>query len=151
MNYNQVVNSVLCCSVMSNSLHPMRPFCSPPGSSVHRISQAEYWCGFPFPSPAGLPNPGSKPTSPALAGRFFTAEPPGKTSSCLLGYFLFVTRKLTEIGSQISAQSAFIMIVPLHLAPHCPSPFCASGSQYPGAASWGSVPFLVSLSTWPSQ
>ena len=26
----------------------------------------EYWCGFPFPSPGDLPNPGIKPTSPAL-------------------------------------------------------------------------------------
>jgi len=32
----------------------------------------------PFPSPGDLPNPGIKPTSPALAGRFFIAEPPWK-------------------------------------------------------------------------
>ena len=28
--------------------------------------------------PGDLPNPGIKPTSPALAGRFFTTDPPGK-------------------------------------------------------------------------
>ena len=42
------------------------------------FSREEYWNGLPFPSPGNLPNPGIKPTSPALAGRFFTTEPPGK-------------------------------------------------------------------------
>ena len=32
----------------------------------------EYWSGLPFPSPGDLPDPGIKPTSPALAGGFFT-------------------------------------------------------------------------------
>ena len=32
----------------------------------------------PFPSPEDLPNPETEPESPALAGGFFTAEPPGK-------------------------------------------------------------------------
>ena len=32
----------------------------------------------PFPSPGHLPKPEMKPTSPALASRFFTTEPPGK-------------------------------------------------------------------------
>ena len=38
----------------------------------------EYWSVLPFPSPGDLPNPGIKPASPALTGRFFTTEPPGK-------------------------------------------------------------------------
>ena len=38
----------------------------------------EYWSGLPFPSLGDLPDTGIKPTSPALAGRFFTGEPPGK-------------------------------------------------------------------------
>ena len=38
----------------------------------------KYWSELPFPSPGDLPDPGIKPTSPALAGRFFTAESPGK-------------------------------------------------------------------------
>ena len=33
--------------------------------------------GLPFPSPGNLPDPGIEPAYPALAGRFFTAEPPG--------------------------------------------------------------------------
>ena len=31
----------------------------------------EYWSGLPFPSPGGLPDPGIKRVSPALAGGFF--------------------------------------------------------------------------------
>ena len=38
----------------------------------------EYWSGLPFPSPGDLPEPGGKPASPAMAGGFFTAKPPGK-------------------------------------------------------------------------
>ena len=33
----------------------------------------EYRSGLPFPSPGNLPDPGTDPASPALAGRFFTA------------------------------------------------------------------------------
>ena len=32
----------------------------------------------PFAPPGDLPDPGIEPQSPALAGRFFTTEPPGK-------------------------------------------------------------------------
>ena len=41
----------------------------------------EYWSGLPFPPPGDLLDPGIEPlsfSSPALAGRFFTAAPPGK-------------------------------------------------------------------------
>ena len=38
----------------------------------------EHWSGLPFPSPRHLPHPGIELESPALAGGFFTAEPPGK-------------------------------------------------------------------------
>ena len=42
------------------------------------FSRQEYWSGSPFPTPGDLPNPGIEPVSPALAGRFFTTEAPGK-------------------------------------------------------------------------
>ena len=42
------------------------------------FSRQEYWSGLPFPSPGDVPDPGIEPTCPALAGRFLTAEPPGK-------------------------------------------------------------------------
>ena len=38
----------------------------------------EYWSGLPFPSAGDLPDPGVETTLPALAGGFFTTEPPGK-------------------------------------------------------------------------
>ena len=38
----------------------------------------EYWSGLPFPSPGDLPDPGIKPTSPALVGGLFSTERPGK-------------------------------------------------------------------------
>ena len=42
------------------------------------FSRQEYWRGLPCPPPGDLPNPGIEPKSPALAGGFFTTEPPEK-------------------------------------------------------------------------
>ena len=45
------------------------------------FSRQKYWNGLPFPTPGNLPDPGIEPmspVSPALGGRVFTAEPPGK-------------------------------------------------------------------------
>ena len=50
--------------------------CHPPLSMG--FSRQEYWNGLPFPPPGNLPNPGIESTSPTLADRFFTTEPPGK-------------------------------------------------------------------------
>ena len=55
------------------------------------FSRQEYWSGLPLPSPL----------SPALAGKFFTTEPPGKpfshwsTSEFPLGRFLMLLDGLT--------------------------------------------------------
>ena len=56
--------------------------CSPPGSSLHGISQARIRNKLPFPSPGDLPDPRIKPkplVSPALEGGLFTTVPPGKS------------------------------------------------------------------------
>ena len=50
--------------------------CTPPGSSLHGTSQKEYWSGVPFPYPGDLPEPGIESASLALAGGYFTIEPP---------------------------------------------------------------------------
>ena len=42
------------------------------------FSRQEYRRGLPFPPSEDLSDPGIKPKSPALAGRFFTAAPPKK-------------------------------------------------------------------------
>ena len=46
----------------------------------------EYWSGSPFPSSGDHPDPGIKPVSPALSGRFFTTKPPGKPIYFVLGF-----------------------------------------------------------------
>ena len=42
------------------------------------ISRQEHWSGLSCPPPGDLPDPGTESASPVLAGRFFTAVPPGK-------------------------------------------------------------------------
>ena len=44
------------------------------------FSRQEYWSGLPFPPPGDLPNSGIELAPPALKGRFFTSEPPQKSS-----------------------------------------------------------------------
>ena len=44
--------------------------CSPPGSSVHGISQTRILEWIAIPSPGVLPDPGIKPKSPALQADF---------------------------------------------------------------------------------
>ena len=62
--------------VVSNSLWPLDlDFQAPLTMGLPR---QEYWSGLPFPPPGDLPSPGIEPGSSALAGGFFTTEPPGK-------------------------------------------------------------------------
>ena len=42
------------------------------------FSRQEYWSVLLFPPPGDLPDPGIELVSPALAGGFFTTEPPKK-------------------------------------------------------------------------
>ena len=44
----------------------------------------QYWNGFPYLPPGDLPDPGIKPGSPALAGRFFTLSHLGSPFSYTL-------------------------------------------------------------------
>ena len=43
----------------------------------------EYWSELTIPPPGDLPDPGIDPASPALAGGFFTTEPPGEDFTLL--------------------------------------------------------------------
>ena len=74
------------CSVTSSSLQPHGLARHAPLSM--EFSRQEYLRGLPFPPPWGLPDPGIEPTSPALAGRFFTTEPPGKPKDQVWGSLL---------------------------------------------------------------
>ena len=70
---------IVLCSVAQSCPTLCDPLdCSPPGSSVCGISQARIQEWLPFPPPGDLPDPGTEPASPALAGRFFSTAPPGK-------------------------------------------------------------------------
>ena len=51
---------------------------SPPGFSIHGISQAKILKWLPFPSPGDLRNPGIELGSPALQADSLPSEPPGK-------------------------------------------------------------------------
>ena len=70
---------VCCCYLVAKlyltSCNPVD--CKPPDFSVHGIWQARIleWVAISFSK--GLPDPGIKPASTALAGQFFTTEPPG--------------------------------------------------------------------------
>ena len=71
---------VLCLSVMSNSVTPQNVAHQTPLSMG--LSRQEYKTGLPFLPSGNLPYPGIKPVSftySALAGGFFTTEPPGKS------------------------------------------------------------------------
>ena len=49
-----------------------------------RFFKQEYWSRLPIPFPGDLPDPGIESqshVSPALAGGFFTTEPPGSPST----------------------------------------------------------------------
>ena len=74
-----IFSSVLVC-VLSRAHQATRMVAHQAPQSMG-FSRQEYWSGLPFPTPGNLPGPGIKPMSPetlALAGGFFTTEPPGK-------------------------------------------------------------------------
>ena len=54
------------------------------------LSRQKFWGGLPLPSPGDLPNPGIEPASPALAGRIFMIEPPGKPTLHIVDIFCFL-------------------------------------------------------------
>ena len=77
-----LLSSSLAC-MHTRSLQSCPALCGPmdyslPGSSVRRILQARTLEWAATPSSGDLPDPGTEPASPALAGRSFTAEPQGK-------------------------------------------------------------------------
>ena len=69
------VVALLLCRILCDPID-----CSPahPAALSVGFSRQEYWSGLPFPSPGELPDPGAETVSSALAGGFFTTEPPGK-------------------------------------------------------------------------
>ena len=76
-------NSFCFIKVKVKSLSCVRLFATPQTVAYQAprsmgFSRQEHWSGLPFSSPGDLSHPGMEPMCPALAGRFFTFEPPGK-------------------------------------------------------------------------
>ena len=80
--YFTVLFHTTCCVELSMGSNSVTPWTVAHQAFLSmRFSRQEYWSGLPFPTPWDLPNPRIKPSSPAspaLAGRFFTTEPPRK-------------------------------------------------------------------------
>ena len=81
----QCSHAVSCnvCLVAKSSLTLVTPW-----TVAHQapLSRQECWSRLTFLPPRDPPNPGIKPTSPALTGGFFTTEPPGKPN-CNVRYY----------------------------------------------------------------
>ena len=81
--------------VLSLSLSYVQLFATP-WTVVHHVplsmgfSRQEFWSGLPFLPPGDLPNPEIELVSPALAGRFFATETPGKPSTLWFPPSIFV-------------------------------------------------------------
>ena len=77
--------------------------CSPPGSSVYGISQARVQKSVAISFSGDLPDPEIKLVFPALAGRFFTTEPPGKDGSIDTDYlYHFLEKAMTTHSSTLA-------------------------------------------------
>ena len=74
--------------------------CSPPGSSVHGISQQEYWSGLPFRPPGDLPDAGKDPKLPAWQGDSLPLSHLGSSNAYLSdvssGPFTFIQNDFVE-------------------------------------------------------
>ena len=60
------------------------------------FSRQEYWSRLPFPPPG--PKPGTEPTSPALAGGLFTAEPQGNPLTLSVHIFILINAHQFYVG-----------------------------------------------------
>ena len=114
---------------------------APPDSSVHEVSQQEYWRGLPFPSPGDFPYPGIKPASPvspAVAVGFFATSATWEAHLrniasiisnlqvilCLFIYSLKIWSSMLSFlsisfHSFLSCYSCHIFLLFMLLIPHC--------------------------------
>ena len=86
-SFSEIKTYKHCCYLVTRSrltlCHPMDIACQAPLSMG--CSRQEYWSGLPFLPPGDLPDPRIEPTSPALAGGFFTSEPSENLTSISAG------------------------------------------------------------------
>ena len=87
LQYSSVLCCCCCCLIAKLCWSPCDPIdCSPPGSSVHGISQARIlgWVDISFSR--GFFQPGDQTHISCIADGFFTAEPPGNPSYVILAF-----------------------------------------------------------------
>ena len=75
-------NLGLAANIVSGSLWPIWTVAHQAPLFV-QFPRREYQSGLPFLPPGDLPEPGIEAAFPALVGRFFTTEPPGKPQDSL--------------------------------------------------------------------
>ena len=81
------------------------------------FSRQEYWSGLLYLSPGDLPDSGIKPVSLALAGEFFTAEPPEKPKNTGVGSLSLLQRMfLTQELNQGLLHCRWILSLPTELS-----------------------------------
>ena len=123
------------CQVISDSCNPTD--CSPPGSSVHGISQARIleWVAISFSR--DFPDPGTELLFPALAGRLFTNEPSILHPFFMVQAFTFSDLMTTAIGYLcMCAQSCTTLWNPWTITHHAPLSMEFSRQEY-----WSGLPF----------
>ena len=109
--------------------------CSLPDSSFMGFPRQEYWNGLQFPSPEDILNPGIEPTSsayPALAGGFFTTEPPGKPYYMAFLFIYF-----------FSSSKHYLSTFPSLDKHYCHPPSCLSKKE--------ELAFILSFSLHPTS
>ena len=82
----------------------------------------QYWSWLPFPTLVDVPDLGIKPESPALAGGFFTTEPPGKPSTlkntikfpfCFSSFKIFQASRRDQKGKKKAFSTHFFHAIEL--------------------------------------
>ena len=94
----QLVHCCYCCLVAKSCLTLYNPWTRAHQAPLSMgFPRQKYWSGLNFPSPGDLCNWGTKPASPALAGRFFTTEPPGNPISSYINEKLGQTYNVVRL------------------------------------------------------
>ena len=95
---------VCCCCLVANLCLTLATLCTVACQAPLFVGfpRQEHWSRVPFPPSGDLPDPGIKPSSPALAGRFSTTEPPGKPC----GFVMRATHPTAKITSKLQGVEA---------------------------------------------
>jgi len=95
------------------------PWTEEPGSLQSMgFPRQEYLSGLPLPSLRDLLDPGIKPRSPALAGRFLPSEPPGKPVCVCVCVCVCIYQFTSVAQSYLTLQTCGLQ----HARLPCPSP-----------------------------